>query len=311
MFKPLLLKVMRPVIQRVLEKQIKDSVNQLDGMLYDIKVEADRAEAEAKRNPDPQNLQNMYQRYASALQNRVMQGKQKRDQLKEKTKDTQVNMAVTQQDSIFKNIALPGGISTKATEYKELAAKGDKWESPIFSIGSAKETSSLPKLANITRKPHGRAGGYGPRPGQGFESHGRDQYDGVGQGFGSSHAGGLTGAGQGLGGVGGGAGQGYADQGQGLLSSGGPVLAGTQHPGGHGLAGQGLAGQGLAEQGLAGQSHIGHGHAGQGLAGQMDNAFNSNTSGTTGLSGTAPTQGSSGHFNTAFGDQNPVFQGRV
>jgi hypothetical protein len=51
MFKPLLLKVMRPVIQRVLEKQIKDSVNQLDGMLYDVKVEADKAEAEAKRNP--------------------------------------------------------------------------------------------------------------------------------------------------------------------------------------------------------------------------------------------------------------------
>ncbi|KAH4049014.1 hypothetical protein HBH49_154290 [Parastagonospora nodorum] len=132
MFKPLLLKVMRPVIQKVLEKQIKDSVNQLDGMLYDIKVEADKAEAEAKRNPDPEHLQNMYQRYASAANSRIMQGKQKKEQLKEKTKDTQVNMAVTQHDSIFKNISLPGGISSKATEYKELAAKGDKWESPIF-----------------------------------------------------------------------------------------------------------------------------------------------------------------------------------
>lgn len=96
MFKPLLLKVMRPVIQKVLEKQIKDSANQLDGILFDIKTEADRAEAEAKRNPDPQNLQNMYQRYASAMQHRVMQGKQKKEQVKEKASDTQVNMAVTQ-----------------------------------------------------------------------------------------------------------------------------------------------------------------------------------------------------------------------
>jgi len=161
MFKPLLLKVMRPAIQKVLEKQIKDNVNQVDSLLYDIKTEADRAEAEAKRNPDPQNLQNMYQRYASAAQRRVMQGKEKKQQLQERTKDTQVNMAVTQHDSIFKNISLPGGISSKATEYKDLAAKGDKWESPVFSLGSAKETTSLPQAPKVTRKPHGRAGGYG------------------------------------------------------------------------------------------------------------------------------------------------------
>ncbi|ORY17119.1 hypothetical protein BCR34DRAFT_583883 [Clohesyomyces aquaticus] len=161
LFKPLLLKVMRPVIQRVLEKQIKDSVNQLDGMLYEVKMEADRAAEEAKRNPDPENLQNIYQRYASAFQQKAMQGKQKKEQIQERTKDTKVNMAVTQHDSIFKNISLPGGISTKATEYKELAAKGDKWESPVFSIGSAKESSSLPKIAAVTRKSHGRTGGYG------------------------------------------------------------------------------------------------------------------------------------------------------
>jgi len=168
MFKPLLLKVMRPVLQRVLEKQIKDSANQLDAILYDIKKEADRAEAEAKRNPDPEHLQNMYQRYASAAQRRIMEGKQKKEELKEKTKDTQVNVAVTQHDSIFQNISLPGGISTKATEYKELAAKGEKWESPVFSIGSAKETASLPSAGSITRKPHGRPGGYNQSTDQGL-----------------------------------------------------------------------------------------------------------------------------------------------
>eukprot|EP00262_Sarcandra_glabra_P002056 TRINITY_DN12314_c0_g1_i1.p1 TRINITY_DN12314_c0_g1~~TRINITY_DN12314_c0_g1_i1.p1 ORF type:complete len:151 (+),score=15.41 TRINITY_DN12314_c0_g1_i1:34-453(+) len=61
---------------------------------------------------------------------------------------------MTQQDSIFKNISLPGGISTKATEYKDLAAKGDKWESPVFSIGSASESTTLPKATAVARKPH-------------------------------------------------------------------------------------------------------------------------------------------------------------
>jgi hypothetical protein len=313
MFKPLLLKVMRPVIQKVLEKQIKDSANQLDGILFDIKTEADRAEAEAKRNPDPQNLQNMYQRYASAMQHRVMQGKQKKEQVKEKTSDTQVNMAVTQHDSIFKNISLPGGISSKATEYKELAAKGERWESPIFSIGSAKETSSLPQVGKVTRKPHGRAGGYGS---PGDESRGlgasqglnpsANQYDSQ-----YSNAGGL-GAGQGL------------TSGQGL--TGGSGLTGGQGlTGGSGLAGgQGLTG---GVPSTTGGSH--------GFGTQVDDAFNTSGTGapvgssglgSSGLDSTglnnpaATTTGStthptgapaSGDFNTTFGDQNPVFQGRA
>jgi hypothetical protein len=313
MFKPLLLKVMRPVIQKVLEKQIKDSANQLDGILFDIKTEADRAEAEAKRNPDPQNIQNMYQRYASAMQHRVMQGKQKKEQVKEKASDTQVNMAVTQHDSIFKNISLPGGISSKATEYKELAAKGERWESPIFSIGSAKETSSLPQVGKVTRKPHGRAGGYGS---PGDESRGlgasqglnpsANQYDSQ-----YSNAGGL-GAGQGL------------TSGQGL--TGGSGLTGGQGlTGGSGLAGgQGLTG---GVPSTTGGSH--------GFGTQVDDAFNTSGTGapvgssglgSSGLDSTglnnpaATTTGStthptgapaSGDFNTTFGDQNPVFQGRA
>jgi hypothetical protein len=179
MFKPLLLKVMRPVIQRVLEKQIKDSVNQLDEFLFDIKSEADRAAEEAKRNPDPEHLQNMYQRYATALNKRIMQGKQKKEKLQERAKDTHVNMAVTQHDSMFKHISLPGGISTKATEYKELAAKGDKWESPVFSIGSAKESTNVPKITNVTRKPHGRPGGYSQ---SGYSQQPAGDFGGQGQG---------------------------------------------------------------------------------------------------------------------------------
>ena len=54
---------------------------------------------------------------------------------------------------------MPGGISTKATEYKQLAAKGDKWESPVFGIGSASESSNIPKVAQVGRKAHNAAAG--------------------------------------------------------------------------------------------------------------------------------------------------------
>ncbi|KAJ8117380.1 hypothetical protein OPT61_g1422 [Boeremia exigua] len=307
MFKPLLLKTMRPIIQKVLEKQIKDSVNQVDGILYDIKTEADRAEAEAKRNPDPEHLQNMYQRYASAAQRRVMQGKQKKEQLKERTKDTQVNVAVTQHDSIFKNISLPGGISTKATEYKELAAKGDKWESPVFSLGSARETSSLPQVAKVTRKPHGRPEGYSST----------NTHTGTGSGLGSSQYDG-TGAATGLGaGSGLAASQGLTDR-SGLGHQSGQI-------GNSGLGQTGAYPSGLNQQQLGG--------TGEGLyntsqsathptsttgqfANQVDNAFDSATghghgggvASTTGPN--APAHGDT-QYHTTLGDQNPVFQGRV
>jgi hypothetical protein len=46
LFKPIMLKVLRPALQKVLEKQIKDQVHQLDTLLWQIKQEADRALAE-------------------------------------------------------------------------------------------------------------------------------------------------------------------------------------------------------------------------------------------------------------------------
>lgn len=283
MFKPLLLKVMRPVIQRVLEKQIKDSVNQLDSILFDIKKEADRAEAEAKRNPDPENIQNMYQRYASAANQRIMQGKQKKAEIEERTKDTKVNVAVTQHDSIFQNISLPGGISTKATEYKDLAAKGDKWESPVFSIGSAKETSSLPKIASVTRKPHGPPGGYSQgNVGTNALEYGQQGAGGYGQpgagGYGQQGAGGYGQPGAG----------GYGQQGAGGYAG---------QPGAAGYGQQGAAG-GLSQQPGAGGA--------QGFAGQVDNAFNNSANG-----GAAPGAASGDQYNTTLGKQNPVLQGNV
>jgi len=148
--KPIMLKVLRPALQKVLEKAIKDKFTEFDQLLYGVKQEADRAVQEAKNDPD--NVPNMYSRYTSAAQKKLFQGKEK---AKDVAADKKVNVAMTQHDSIFPNIKLPGGISSKATEYKELAAKGDKWQSPIFSIGDAKTSTNLPSSApDVSRKDH-------------------------------------------------------------------------------------------------------------------------------------------------------------
>ena len=163
--KPLLLKVMKPAIQKVIQKQIKDAFVKADAYAYSVHQDAQKAIDAAKQ--DPENAPSVYQQYLSAYQGKVTANKEK---AKEKTKNTQVNVAMTQHDSIFKNITLPGGISTKATEYKELAAKGDKWESPVFGIGNAKESTDIPKLTPVTRKPHNTSAGFvrgGNHPGRG------------------------------------------------------------------------------------------------------------------------------------------------
>jgi hypothetical protein len=186
LFKPLLFKVVRPAIQKVIEKQIKDSAHKFDGLAFRIHQEAHKALEDAKKNPSPENVQNIYQRYAAAAQKELMQGKQKKDEVASKS---QVNMAMTQHESIFKDIKLPKGISSKATEYKDMALKGDKWESPVFSIGSAKETSNVPKPPTPTRKtappssspPHTNAAT------QGFRNQVSEAFDGNSEKINGTH----------------------------------------------------------------------------------------------------------------------------
>lgn len=133
--KPIALKAMRPAIQKAAESAIKDNFNKMDAFLKQVQLEADRALEEARN--DPENAPNIYKRYTEALQKRYLQGKEKAQEAKKAVEDRRVNVAITKEDSIFPNVHLPGGISSKATEYRELAKKGEKWESPVFSIGSA------------------------------------------------------------------------------------------------------------------------------------------------------------------------------
>ncbi|KAL7626096.1 hypothetical protein AAE478_002866 [Parahypoxylon ruwenzoriense] len=149
LFKPIMLKVLRPVVQKIAEKQLKEQFNQFDRLLHQIKQEADRALQEARA--DPENAPSIYNRYVNAAQKQLLKNKKKAEAV---AADKKVNMAVTKEDSIFPNIHLPGGISSKATEYKELARKGEQWESPVFSIGAALKSVNLPSAPQVIRKPH-------------------------------------------------------------------------------------------------------------------------------------------------------------
>ncbi|TDZ29133.1 Uncharacterized protein C8035_v004525 [Colletotrichum spinosum] len=149
LFKPIMLKVLRPALQKAVEQAIKQQASQLDALLFQVKQEADRALDEARS--DPERTPNIYNRYATAVQKRALQGKQKAEAM---AADKKVNMAITKEDSIFPNINLPGGISTKATEYRDLARKGERWESPVFSIGKANKSTDVPDAPRIERKKH-------------------------------------------------------------------------------------------------------------------------------------------------------------
>lgn len=149
LFKPLMVRVLRPAIGKALEKAVRDQVNSFDSLLYQVKVEADRAASEA--TDDPENAPNIYSRYASAVQKQLLLRKKK---TAEAVSDKKVAYAVTKEDSMFPSIHLPGGISSKATEYRELARKGEKWESPVFSIGAAERSSDIPRAPEVTRKSH-------------------------------------------------------------------------------------------------------------------------------------------------------------
>lgn len=91
LFKSLALKVLRPVIQKAVEKQVRDNVHKLDGMLFSVKKEADRAAEEAKNNPDPENLENIYQRYFNAFQRELQKGQKKKEDVEAKAADTKVS----------------------------------------------------------------------------------------------------------------------------------------------------------------------------------------------------------------------------
>jgi hypothetical protein len=179
-FRPMLLNVVRPALEKVLETQIREAFQKADAFAYQVQTEAQRAQ-EAIRE-DPENAKNIFARYADATRQVITEKKKQAEAIAQR--GTKVQMSMTHQDAMFKDIKLPGGVTTKATEYKELSAKGDRWQSPVFNWGGASPTSNLPKPADVTRKPHTTA-----------ESRLQEkpQTDGVGAGASASAANGFHG----------------------------------------------------------------------------------------------------------------------
>ncbi|OAL67889.1 hypothetical protein A7C99_1021 [Trichophyton rubrum] len=159
LFKPLLLSVVRPAIQKVLELQIRQYFSKADKFAYQVHQEAQRT-IELSRN-DPDEKSNAYTHYSNALKSQMKARKQETEAKKKQKppRDTKVNVCISQYDSIFKDIVLPSGISAKATEYRDLAARGERWESPVFGIGSAAPSTGLPRLDAVKRKYRNRGMG--------------------------------------------------------------------------------------------------------------------------------------------------------
>ncbi|KAL7271311.1 hypothetical protein RUND412_005943 [Rhizina undulata] len=148
-FKPLLLQVMKPALSRLLEQQIKTTFRQLDALAHRIYLEEKKIEENLKENPDTEQAKNFYYRYYQAAQKELVR---RREEAVSKSKEKKVNLAITKEDSIFRNIVLPGGISTRATELSEQARAGDRWENELFNLGSKQPTTRISNPPPVTRK---------------------------------------------------------------------------------------------------------------------------------------------------------------
>jgi hypothetical protein len=280
LFRPLMFAILRPAVGKVLQKLIKDQVHNLDAKAYAVYQEAERAGRAAQN--DPENAPNIYSRYVNAAQKTFTEKQQKAQNA---AADKKANVAMTQMDSIFPQIKLPGGISTKATEYKQLAAKGDKWESPIFGIGSAAETRNLPRVNPVSRKHHNvsQGGVRGPQnleAGQSTFGQAEPRTEQYGQSSGYGQTGSYDPA------------ESYG-QGQSGYSQAQPGYAQSQ-PG----YGQGQAGYGQT-------------NGSTGFGSQVDQAFGAPLKGTSaGINGGVPEASlSSGGGHTTLGMNNPVLSG--
>lgn len=150
---PILTKVMNPVITKVVEKVLKQQFQKWDQAAWEIKQDANKALQESKEAPGGKKV-NVYSRYLSSTKKYMDQKKEEqKKKAADKATNKKVNIAYTMHDSIFPDIKLPGATSEKATKYKDLAQQGDKWQSPVFSIGQASQSNDIPRAPKIQEKP--------------------------------------------------------------------------------------------------------------------------------------------------------------
>ncbi|KAJ3473687.1 hypothetical protein NLG97_g10181 [Lecanicillium saksenae] len=170
-FKPVLLRALRPALQKAVEKAIKDKCNEFDRTLYELKKEADAA---GETPGEDGKTVNFFKRFYEASQNRALKNKEEKEKLEKNKSDDnkKINITMVDDESIFPDLKLPGGVSSKATEYKQLALKGEKWESPVFSIGQAGKSRDIPSAPQIVNKVRGAANGAANGNGHAANSNG-------------------------------------------------------------------------------------------------------------------------------------------
>ena len=84
--KPLLLLVMKPVITKVIEKQIRDNFEKLDAFMYDIYQDVQKAAKQAQN--DPENADGIFSQYLQAYQRKMLSMKDKAQEKSSNTKGT-------------------------------------------------------------------------------------------------------------------------------------------------------------------------------------------------------------------------------
>jgi Protein of unknown function (DUF4449)/Family of unknown function (DUF5923) len=163
-FKPLLMGVVKPAVAKATEIQIRRSFDQLDEQLWLVQKEYNKAKEAAKNQP-PEETANMLSMYVQVIEKRITEIKEGAQKQAGVTKVIrlsnppvnlyQVNVPNTKETSMFPNVHLESGISTKATKYRQMAREGEEWRCPIFDIGSANASTKISEPKKIARKsPH-------------------------------------------------------------------------------------------------------------------------------------------------------------
>ncbi|KAK9467998.1 hypothetical protein V1512DRAFT_124806 [Lipomyces arxii] len=152
-FKPILLSVMKPAVKVILERQIRKTFNDLDETAYRIHLEKNRMANSYSKDPDAK-MPSVTQLYVNATKSELLRQKEiKEKEARGKKPAGKTNIAMTQEDSILRDIILPTGISsTRATKYREMALSGDRWMSQVFSLGNAPPSRNIPLPTEISRR---------------------------------------------------------------------------------------------------------------------------------------------------------------
>ncbi|KAJ8100768.1 hypothetical protein POJ06DRAFT_111354 [Lipomyces tetrasporus] len=155
-FRPLLIAVAKPALKVVLQKQIREAFDQLDETSYKIHQDKKRIAADISNNPDVEKKPSSIEMYLHATRSELLRQKEKKvreKEIKGTKAEGKFNVAMTQDDTILKDIVLPSGFtSTKATMYKKMAAEGDRWMSEVFNIGTAAPSKNISAPPDISRR---------------------------------------------------------------------------------------------------------------------------------------------------------------